>query len=100
MAPSDGADITILGDGSAGMVEVLDVPVDMRAVAPEGLAALSFMTDDFTGTLEKARAIATDVVPFEALVPGVELFKCTMGGVLVEFMGSYAADVAGAPAQN
>ena len=40
--PSDGADLTILGDGDAGLVEVLDVPEQLREAAPEGLAALSF----------------------------------------------------------
>ncbi|WP_319447829.1 MULTISPECIES: hypothetical protein [unclassified Mycobacterium] len=48
--PSDGADITILGSGTAGLVEVIDVPEHLRTVAPEGLAALSFMTDDFAST--------------------------------------------------
>ena len=37
--PSDGADVTILGAGVAGLVEVLDVPEHLRAAAPEGLAA-------------------------------------------------------------
>ena len=47
--PSDGADLTMLGSGDAGLIEVLDVPEHLRDVAPEGLAALSFLTDDFSG---------------------------------------------------
>lgn len=88
--PSDGADVTILGDGMVGLVEVLDVPEQLRDVAPEGLAALSFMTDDFARTQDKACEFASDVTVFDAGVAGVDLFFCTMGGVPIEFMGSYA----------
>lgn len=88
--PSDGADITVLGNGDVGLVEVLDVPVHLRDVAPEGLAALSFLTDDFDGSREVARKYADDVTVFDAGVPGVDLFFCTVGGVPMEFMGSYA----------
>ena len=42
--PSDGADVTMLGCGAAGLIEVLDVPEHLRDIAPEGLAALSFLT--------------------------------------------------------
>jgi hypothetical protein len=94
--PSDGADVTMLGSGDAGLVEVLDVPENLRDVAPEGLAALSFLTDDYSSTLEKARTMASDVTMLFGDVPGVNLFFCTMGGVPIEFMGSY--DAAGAPA--
>ena len=52
--PSDGADVTMLGAGDAGLIEVLDVPEHLRDVAPEGLAALSFLTDDYEGVREKA----------------------------------------------
>lgn len=90
--PSDGADVTILGTGDAGLIEVLDVPEHLRDVAPEGLAALSFLTDDFDATHEKAQRHAADVTVFDAGVPGVALFFCTMGGVPVEFMGSYAPE--------
>jgi hypothetical protein len=90
--PSDGADVTMLGTGDAGLVEVLDVPEHLRGVAPEGLAALSFLTDDFAGARERAKAHASDVTVFDTGVPGVDLFFCTMGGVPVEFMGSYAPE--------
>lgn len=96
--PSDGADVTILGSGTAGLIEVLDVPEHLRTAAPEGLAALSFLTDDFSNVQEKARGLASDVTVFDAGVPGVELFLCTMGGVPIEFMGGYEADAAQAAA--
>jgi catechol 2,3-dioxygenase-like lactoylglutathione lyase family enzyme len=92
--PSDGADVTILGSGEAGLIEVLDVPEHLRDVAPEGLAALSFLTEDFEGSRERASVFASDVTTFDAGVPGVNLFFCTMGGVPVEFMGGYAPDSA------
>ena len=85
--PSDGADVTMLGGGDAGLVEVLDVPEHLRDVAPEGLAALSFLTADFAGTREKASVFASDVTMLDTGVPGVNLFFCTMGGVPVEFVG-------------
>jgi catechol 2,3-dioxygenase-like lactoylglutathione lyase family enzyme len=90
--PSDGADVTMLGSGDAGLIEVLDVPDHRRDVAPEGLAALSFLTDDFTGTHDKAKTFANEVTVFDTGTPGVELFFCTMGGVPVEFMGTYAPE--------
>lgn len=90
--PSDGADVTILGSGTAGLIEVLDVPEHLRHVAPEGLAALSFLTDEFAAVQEKAGEFASDVTVFDAGVPGVELFFCTMGGVPIEFMGGYAVE--------
>ncbi len=90
--PSDGADVTMLGSGDSGLIEVLDVPEHLRGVAPEGLAALSFLTDDFTGAKDRARAFADDVTQFDAGGSGVELFFCTMGGVPVEFMGGYAPE--------
>jgi hypothetical protein len=91
--PSDGADITVLGNGDVGLVEVLDVPKHLRDIAPEGLAALSFLTDDFDGTQEAARRYADDVTVFDAGGSGVDLFFCTVGGVSVEFMGAYAPGV-------
>ena len=90
--PSDGADVTMVGSGDSSLVEVLDVPEHLRDVAPEGLAALSFMTDDFSGTKERAMTFASDVTQFDAGGSGVELFFCTMGGVHVEFMGGYAPE--------
>ncbi|MBV8785542.1 MAG: hypothetical protein JOZ00_02515 [Mycobacterium sp.] len=90
--PSDGADVTILGSGMAGLIEVLDVPEALHNTAPEGLAALSFMADDYTATLDRAREFAGEVTALDTGVPGVDLFICTMGGVPMEFMGSYQAD--------
>jgi catechol 2,3-dioxygenase-like lactoylglutathione lyase family enzyme len=89
--PSEGADITILGSGLAGLVEVLDVPEQLRSAAPEGLAALSFLADDYSVTLDKARQFSSDVTVLDTGIPGVDLFVCTMGGVPMEFMGSYEA---------
>jgi hypothetical protein len=96
--PSEGADVTILGSGNAGLIEVLDVPEKLRDVAPEGLAALSFLTDDYGTVKDKAQTFANDVTVLNTMVPGVDLFFCTMGGVPMEFMGSYEADAAQAAA--
>jgi hypothetical protein len=85
--PSDGADVTMLGSGDSGLIEVLDVPEHLRDIAPEGLAALSFLTDDFSGAHDKAMTFANDVTRLDSGVPGVDLFFCTMGGVPIEFMG-------------
>jgi catechol 2,3-dioxygenase-like lactoylglutathione lyase family enzyme len=90
--PSDGADLTMLGSGDAGLIEVLDVPEHLREVAPEGLAALSFLTSDYQGAQDRARSMAADVTVLFGDMPGVDLFVCTMGGVPMEFMGSYDAD--------
>ncbi|MGH3677253.1 MAG: VOC family protein [Mycobacterium sp.] len=90
--PSDGADVTMLGGGDSGLIEVLDVPEHLREFAPEGLAALSFLTEDFSGAHDKAQTFASDVTRFDTSVPGVELFFCTMGGVPIEFMGAYAPE--------
>ncbi len=90
--PSDGADVTMLGSGDSGLIEVLDVPQHLREVAPEGLAALSFLTDDFSGAHAKAGIFTNDVTQLDAGVPGVDLFFCTMGGVPMEFMGAYAPE--------
>jgi hypothetical protein len=90
--PSDGADLTMLGSGDAGLIEVLDVPEHLRAVAPEGLAALSFLTDNYQHTQDRAKTMAADITVLFGDVPGVNLFVCTMGGVPMEFMGSYNAD--------
>ena len=96
--PSDGATLTMLGSGDAGLVEVLDVPENLRDAAPEGLTALSFLADDYNATQEKARAMAGDVTVLFGDVPGVNLFICTMGGVPMEFMGAY--DVENSPPET
>ena len=90
--PSDGADVAILGSGMAGLVEVLDVPEQLRTAVPEGLAALSFMADDYGTIHDKAREFTGDVTVLDTGVPGVDLFICTVGGVPMEFMGSYQAE--------
>src|SRR5258705_8288668 len=90
--PSDGADVTMLGSGDSGLIEVLDVPEHLRDIAPEGLAALSFLTDDFSGAHTKAMTFANDVTRLDSGVPGVDLFFCTMGGVPIEFMGAYVPE--------
>jgi catechol 2,3-dioxygenase-like lactoylglutathione lyase family enzyme len=90
--PSEGADVTILGSGVAGLIEVLDVPEQLRSAAPEGLAALSFLADDYSATLDRARELNSDITVLDTGVPGVDLFICTMGGVPMEFMGSYEAE--------
>lgn len=90
--PSDGAEVTMVGSGDAGLIEVLDVPEHLRGIAPEGLAALSFLTDDFDRAQRSARAYSNDVTVFDTGTPGVELFFCTMGGVPIEFMGSYVPE--------
>lgn len=90
--PSDGADVTMLGNGAVGLVEVLHVPEHLREVAPEGLAALSFLVDDYDTVQANARKFASDVTPIDTGLPGIDLFFCTIGGVPVEFMGSYEAD--------
>lgn len=95
--PSDGAAVTMLGSGDAGLIEVLDVPEHLREVAPEGLAALSFLTDDYQGVQDRARAMVDDVTVLFGDMPGVDLFFCTMGGVPMEFMGAYTADTTLAP---
>ena len=92
--PSDGAEVTMLGSGDAGLIEVLDVPEHLRAIAPEGLAGLSFLTDDYVNVQNKARAVVDDVTVLFGEVPGVDLFFCTMGGVPMEFMGAYDAESA------
>ena len=90
--PSEGADVTILGSGLAGLVEVLDVPEQLRSAAPEGLAALSFLADDYGSTLDRAHQFGGEITVLDTGVPGVDLFICTMGGVPMEFMGSYEAE--------
>jgi catechol 2,3-dioxygenase-like lactoylglutathione lyase family enzyme len=89
---SEGADVTILGSGIAGLVEVLDVPEQLRTAAPEGLAALSFLADDYGAMHDRARQFTDEVTILDTGVPGVDLFICTMGGVPMEFMGSYEAE--------
>src|SRR6185312_14374324 len=76
--PSEGADVTMVGTGEAGLIEVLDVPAHLRDIAPEGLAALSFLTDEFRRTHDAAKSFASDVTIFDTGTPGVDLFFCTV----------------------
>ena len=96
--PSEGATVTMLGSGEAGLIEVLDVPERLRDIAPEGLTALSFLADGYSDVQARARTMADDVTVLFGDVPGVNLFFCTMGGVPMEFMGGY--DPAAAPASG
>jgi hypothetical protein len=41
---------------------------------------------------DRARQFTDDVTVLDTGVPGVDLFICTMGGVPMEFMGSYEAE--------
>jgi hypothetical protein len=69
-----------------------ELPNQLREVAPEGLAALSFLTDDYRGVQRRARAMVDDVTVLFGDVPGVDLFSRTLGGVPIEFMGGCHAD--------
>ena len=91
--PSDGADVTMVGTGEAGLIEVLDVPERLRDVAPEGLAALSFMTDDFggrDGEGERVHERCHDVRHRFSRVPNCS--SARWAGVPMEFMGAYAPE--------
>lgn len=87
--PSSGTQVTILGSGDCGLIEVLDVPAPLREAVREGLAALSFLCDDADRVRERADASAHDRKSIDIGVPGYEMFFCTVGGVPIEFMGSY-----------
>ena len=85
----------MVGSGDCGLIEVLDVPAPLREVVPEGLAALSFLSNDAGRARERAEASAHDVKSIDIGVPGFELFFCTVGGVPIEFMGGYSANIDG-----
>ena len=87
--PSSGTQVTMVGSGDCGLIEVLDVPALLREVVPEGLAALSFLSNDGGRARERADASAHDTKSIDIGVPGYELFFCTVGGVPIEFMGGY-----------
>jgi hypothetical protein len=70
---SHSASVTTLGAGEAGLVELLDVPEQLRSSVFEALGASSFLADNY------------DAV-------GVDLFICRMGGVPTESMASYQAE--------
>jgi|GEM_PF-1465985 len=91
--PSSGAQVTLLGSGDSGLIEVLDVPTALRGVVPEGLAGLSFLSDDATAVRKRADAAAHPTKSIDIGMPGFELFFCKVGGVPIEFMGGYSDDV-------
>ncbi len=64
----------MLGTGDAGLVEVLDVPEHLRDVVPEGLAALSFMADDFAAVRARAGTFADDVTMLDT---GCRVWTCS-----------------------
>ncbi len=81
----------MVGSGDAGLIEVLDVPEHLRGIAPEGLAALSFLTDDFDRAQRSAREYSNDVTVFDT-ARRRRIVLCTMGGVPIVFMGSYVPE--------
>jgi hypothetical protein len=87
--PSRGTQVTMVGPGDCGLIEVLDVPAPLRELVPEGLAALSFLSNDAGRTRERADASAHATRSIDIGVPGYDLFFCTVGGVPIEFMGGY-----------
>lgn len=91
--PSSGTQVTMLGSGDCGLIEVLDVPAPLREAVREGLAALSFLCDDAGRVRASADASAHDRKPIDIGVPGFELFFCNVGGVPIEFMGGYSDNI-------
>jgi hypothetical protein len=91
--PSSGTQVTMVGSGDCGLIEVLDVPAPLREVVPEGLAALSFLCDDADRVRQDADASAHDVKSINIRVPGFKLFFCNVGGVPIEFMGGYSNNI-------
>lgn len=91
--PSSGTQVTMLGSGDCGLIEVVDVPGPLREAVAEGLAALSFLSDDPRGARKRADASAHDTRLIDIGVPGYELFFCTVGGVPIEFMGGYSESI-------
>lgn len=86
--PSIGAQVTLVGSGDCGLIEVLDVPAPLREVVPEGLAALTFTPNDAGRVRERADAATHDVKSIDIGVPGSQMFICSVGGVPIGFMGS------------
>ncbi|AKK27931.1 VOC family protein [Mycobacterium sp. EPa45] len=91
--PSDGTQVTMVGTGDSGLIEVLDVPVSLRETVPEGLAGLSFLSGDAAGVRARAQASGHDPRPIDVGVPGFDLFFCTVGGVPIEFMGGFSETI-------
>jgi len=91
--PSSGTQVTMLGSGDCGLIEVLDVPAPLREAVREGLAALSFLCDDAGRVRASAGASAHDRKSIDIGVPGFELFFCNVGGVPIEFMGGYSDNI-------
>lgn len=93
--PSSGTQVSMVGSGDRGLIEVLDVPAALRDAVPEGLAALSFLSSDAAHVRERADASAHGTRSIDIGVPGFELFFCTVGGVPIEFMGGYSGTIDG-----
>jgi hypothetical protein len=91
--PSNGTQVTMVGSGDCGLIEVLDVPAALREIVPEGLAALSFLSKDVGSARARAVASARDVKSIDIGVPGYELFFCNVGGVPIEFMGGFTDNI-------
>ena len=91
--PSDGADVTMLGTGDAGLVEVLDVPrASARHRAGGPCRAVVSHRRLRRRAARRRRRSPTTSPHCDTGMPGVDLFFCTMGGVPMEFMGAYAPE--------
>jgi hypothetical protein len=85
--PSEGTRICTLGEGDRGLVEVVQIPPSLRGVTREGLAVLSFLTDDLDATLDRAEKWTRGrVTRFDTGVSGVDAALCTVDGITLEFM--------------
>ena len=91
--PNEGTRICTLGAGASGLVEVVGIPPSLRDVVPDGLAVLSFLTEDLDSTLERAdRWTRGRVTRFDTGVPGLNAALCTVDAVRIEFMQRHAAN--------
>src|SRR3954471_10701542 len=63
--PSDGTQVTMVGTGDSGLIEVLDVPSSLRDTVPEGLAGLSFLSGDAASIRARAEASGHDPRPID-----------------------------------
>jgi hypothetical protein len=92
---SSGTQVTMVGSGDCGLIEVIDVPTALHGDVPEGLAALSFLCEDAGSTRERADASPHQATSIDIGVPGFKLFFCTVGGVPIEFMGGCSDNIDG-----
>jgi catechol 2,3-dioxygenase-like lactoylglutathione lyase family enzyme len=86
--PSDGADSWMLGEGSAGLVEVLSVPETLQDRIAPGLAAVSFAVRDLEAMVEAARKRVEVTEPARFVTDGIQLESstCKIAGLDVEFV--------------